>query len=201
VRRTLETPENALVALTVGHLDLNKNVGSIIDAFHRCHAQRNLWLWIAGNGPTMARLKTQGAAGPAADRIRFLGACNNMPDIYGAADLLVHAAWYDNFPNVYLEAMVSAIPVIGPRGNFPGVISPLEEIIDNGLHGYTYDLLEPNALSDVLLQAAAHPERLEAMGQDARRRALQNYPWAPYIDVVEQAMSGNCPTLGRNGEL
>jgi glycosyltransferase involved in cell wall biosynthesis len=191
LRREWDTPQNAMVAMTIGHLDRNKNVGAIIEAFHRCAALKNSWLWVCGNGPAMTKLKAQAVAGSAADRIRFLGHYNNIPDVYAAADMLIHAAWYDNFPNVYLEAMVSAMPIIGPKSRFPEVISPLEDIIENGVQGELYDLLDPDGLTSLLHQAAACPERIKLMGEHARQLALQKYRWDSYINAVEQAVSGD----------
>ena len=185
VREDFSTPPQAVVALAVGRLGLNKNVGWIIEELSRMSAERP-WLWVVGTGPQEGVLRRRADELGLADRIRFLGARADMPDVYQAADVLVHAAHYDNFPNVYLEAMVSGLAVVGPRGRFPEVVSPLHTMIEPGVQGCVYDLGKAGDLAGVLDTMAASPERTRQMGQAARTLALERYNWQRYVDAVER---------------
>lgn len=188
VRRELATPDDAVVALTVGRLDSNKNVSHLLHAVHRVN-HPNLWLWVVGDGPLAERLQLEASTGVSAERIRFLGVRNDMADVYASADLLLHAARYDNFPNVYLEAMVSGLPIIGPRCEFPTVVSPLDDLITEGIHGQCYSLQETADLVEKLSELLRHPERIKEMGTAARERALAKFGWDRYVDAVEHSLT------------
>lgn len=181
------TAGNAVVFLTVGHLDRNKNISHIVDALAGLGSS-GAYLWVVGSGPARDELCERTRELGLEAQVRFLGYRKDMPDLYAAADAYVHAAWYDNFPNVYLEAMVSGLPVIGPRGDFPRVVSALHTIIKDGAHGYLYDLLEPRGLTEVLQQAMKHPKKLRRMGAAGRQRALEHYTWERYADGIDEAM-------------
>jgi len=150
------------------------------------------WLWVCGDGPQMEVLKRRAQDFGVAGRVRFLGRRGDMPNVYNAADAYVHAAQYDNFPNVYLEAMVSGLPLLGPKADFPNVVSALRYIIEDGVHGHTYDLADTKALADLMDQCAGDAERMKRMGAAARELALSNYSWDRYINAVEEAVSGVC---------
>ncbi len=187
MRCELATPDDAVVTLAVGHLDVNKNVTFLLNAIHRVNHAK-LWLWVVGDGPLAERLRNEASAGRASSRIQFLGVRKDMPDVYAAADLLVHSASYDNFPNVYLEAMVSGLPVVGPRGDFPRVVSPLDQMISEGIHGHTYGFNAVDELVEILSELAKQPERIKEMGSAARQLALKDFGWSRYVDAVERAM-------------
>lgn len=189
LRGELQTPDDAVVAIAAGRLSVNKNVSSLLEAVHRVNNPK-LWLWVVGDGPLAERLRQEAENGAAARRIRFLGSRKDMPDVYAAADLFIHAARYDNFPNVYLEAMVSGLPIVGPKGEFPRVVSPLSEMIIEGVQGHTYGLDKPSDLVAILADLADHPERIKEMGGAARELALRTFSWDGYFDAVEQAMLG-----------
>lgn len=187
VRNECQVPTDALVGLSVGHLDVNKNVSHIIKALHDADLP-NLWLLVAGDGPEAENLHEQARLGPAADRIRFLGPRSDMPNVFNAADFFIHAAWYDNFPNVYLEAMVSGLPIVGPKGDFPRVVSPIDELIENGKHGFSYRLDQDDALASRLAELANAPDQIKSMGNAARDLALSRFSWERYMEAIESAI-------------
>jgi len=187
LRDELQTPHDAVVAMAAGRLSVNKNISYLLQAVHRVNNPK-LWLWVVGDGPLAERLRREAGAGSASQRIRFLGSRNDMPDVYAAADLFVHAARYDNFPNVYLEAMVSGLPIVGPKGEFPRIVSPLSEMIAEGVQGHSYCLDKPADLAALLGELANHPEHIKEMGSAARQLALHAFSWNGYFDAIEQSI-------------
>ncbi len=163
------------VLLAAGHLDANKNHSALIDAFGTV-GQASLRLWIAGEGPEQPALQRQIDQRGLCGRVRLLGRCSRMPDLYAAADAFVHSAWYDTFPNVVLEAMTCALPVLGPRGEFPRVVSALDGIVEPGRTGWLFHLTDPGSLAGALGDlAATDGATLRAMGQAARGQALKRF--------------------------
>jgi UDP-glucose:(heptosyl)LPS alpha-1,3-glucosyltransferase len=66
-------------------------------------------------------------------RVRFLGVVQDMPAVYGAADIFLLPTIYDPFSNACLEALAAGLPVVTTRAN------GFSEIIDTGIHGTVVD--------------------------------------------------------------
>ena len=99
-----------------------------------------------------------------ADRVAFLGRVDVIERFYAAADVLVHPAHYDPFPNAILEALACGVPVI----TTPGCGGA--EAIEDGKSGY---IIENDSQLVDGLHSIAEPGRRAEMGDLARRRAEQ----------------------------
>jgi UDP-glucose:(heptosyl)LPS alpha-1,3-glucosyltransferase len=66
-------------------------------------------------------------------RVRFLGVVEDMPALYGAADIFLLPTIYDPFSNACLEALAAGLPVVTTRAN------GFSEIIQTGVHGTVLD--------------------------------------------------------------
>jgi glycosyltransferase involved in cell wall biosynthesis len=71
-------------------------------------------LVIVGYGPERASIEALARERRVADRVRLLGHVpqHRLPDIYGAADLLVLVSTSEGWPNVLLESMACGTPVV-----------------------------------------------------------------------------------------
>lgn len=66
-------------------------------------------------------------------RVQFLDVVQDMPALYGAADIFVLPTIYDPFSNACLEALAAGLPVITTRAN------GFSEVIQTGVHGTVLD--------------------------------------------------------------
>jgi teichuronic acid biosynthesis glycosyltransferase TuaC len=71
-------------------------------------------LVIVGEGPERAAIEALAQARGVAERVRLLGrlAQDQLPQIYGAADLLLLVSTHEGWPNVLLESMACGTPVV-----------------------------------------------------------------------------------------
>lgn len=185
VREQLNTPQKANVVLTVSHIDKNKNLSYVINNI-KALSESNVYLWICGDGPELQELKSLVHGLNIESNVRFLGWRKDIADIYMAADIFVHAAFYDNFPNVYLEALVCGLPVCGPFHDFPRIVSPLKNIITHGTHGFLYDLNAKDGLASILSEFFNKSNvEIETMKKEAHDLALANYAWSNYVEKIE----------------
>jgi glycosyltransferase involved in cell wall biosynthesis len=69
-------------------------------------------LLIAGQGPLEGQLRQQAVQLGIANRLHFVGWRSDIPALLAAADLLVLTSASEGMPNVVLEAMAAARPVV-----------------------------------------------------------------------------------------
>lgn len=102
--------------------------------------------------------------------VHFTGFRKDVPSVMAASDIVVHTATMaEPFGKVLVEAMASRRPVVGTA--FGG---PLE-IVTEGETGHLVPASDPEALAQVLIELASHPERITAMGDRGREVAQARY--------------------------
>ena len=119
-----------------------------------------------------------------AERVHFLGARKDLPEIYPAADAFVFPSLYETFALVCLEAMASGLPVVASR------VGGIEDYLrdeENGLFikREAHDIAQKldRVLTDADLRA-----RLRATGL----ATAANYSWdkiaQQYLRLFDQLM-------------
>jgi glycosyltransferase involved in cell wall biosynthesis len=105
---------------------------------------------------------------------------DDMPDIYGLADVLVAPSLYDGFGLAVLEAMASGLGVICSRN-----VGASDLVV----HGKTGLLVDPNNVDDLrdnLQYVLDNPAKVAAMKIKARLQA-ENYSWETYDKAIADA--------------
>ncbi len=112
-------------------------------------------------------------------RLVFAGHRTDIPDVLGAADLLVHAAVQpEPFGRVLIEAMAAGVPVIAAAaGGVP-------EIVAAGETGHLVPPGDPASLGQAMRELLASPERRAAQGEAGRRRVLATFTEARMVAGV-----------------
>jgi glycosyltransferase involved in cell wall biosynthesis len=121
LRASLDLPESAFVAISVGNLRVGKNYDCAISgiaADRNILAEANIHYLICGDGPESQRLKTKVTELGLIDRVHFLGVRNDVADLLSAADLFLSTSLFEGMPLAVLEALAASLPCL---------LSPLEE--------------------------------------------------------------------------
>ena len=104
------------VALFVGRVAHEKNIGFLLDALELARAARpQLLLVIAGEGPALPRLRQCVTSRRLHDAVQFIGYLDRkteLPACYAAADVFVFASRTETQGLVLLEAMAAGLPVV-----------------------------------------------------------------------------------------
>jgi glycosyltransferase involved in cell wall biosynthesis len=99
--------------------------------------------------------------------IKVQGIQHNVEDWYQQADFYIHAATYEPFGLVFLEAMAAGLPIVtlDGKGN--------RDIIENDKNGFLLD--EPNAeqFADKIIEYAKDKEKYQALSKYAQEYAKQ----------------------------
>ncbi|MHB8787862.1 MAG: glycosyltransferase [Thauera sp.] len=115
-RRLYDIPEHAPMALYIGRVAHEKNIGFLLEVAAQLRAQRpNFVLVIAGEGPATPALQRQAVQFGLAGTVRFVGYLERrkrLPDCYAAADVFVFASRTETQGLVLLEAMATGLPVV-----------------------------------------------------------------------------------------
>lgn len=111
-RESLGLPEDAVVLLSVGELNGNKNHETVIRAMA---GMENVYYIIAGVGPKQAELEALSRSLGLADRVKLLGYRNDVGELCKIADLFVFPSFREGLPVSVMEAMASGLPVACSR--------------------------------------------------------------------------------------
>ncbi|MFO7598133.1 MAG: glycosyltransferase, partial [Desulfocurvibacter africanus] len=104
--------------------------------------------------------------------IRSAGFVSDMAQVtrhYQAADVFLHAALQDNYPNTVLEAQACGTPVVATA------VGGVPEQIDDGRTGYLVPVGDAEAMAARLGGLLADEDQRRAMGERAARTAQERH--------------------------
>ncbi len=121
------------------------------------------------------------------EKVRFPGFVPDPAQVMAESDVLVHPADGESFGRIIVEAMASALPVVGVRGGGVG------EIVEDGVTGLLATPDRPAELAACIERLVRNADLRRSMGISGRRRAEQYYSLeacvAGILGVYETAMA------------
>ena len=160
VRAELGLDDTSFVIVAVGRLVPVKNFELAIAATALvCDALPCARLVIVGDGPERVHLeRVAGRYEQVCRMVRFVGHRPDVPDLLGAADVLVITSTTEGLPYVLIEAASAQVPVISTS------VGAIPEVFGNGAvillpHGAERRPEGASALAAALLSLARHPDR------------------------------------------
>jgi glycosyltransferase involved in cell wall biosynthesis len=182
------------VFATVGSLGfgVNKRVDVSIRALGAAIERgADVALLVIGDGPQRAELASLATELGISERVRFLGARADVAEILQSCDAFCHAAPFEPFGIVCVEAMAAGLPTLVPdRGGM------CEAVID-GRTGFVYRTLDHDALAQAMLELAAAPARRAQMGAAARTHAEQHFSADAYVEALYSGYAELLAAAGR----
>ena len=185
-RRRLGVPEDACVFLGVGRMATKKGFHVLVEVVDELLARcPDAWLVLAGGGDLESQLRSRCEG----LRVRFAGAVERdvLPDLYRSADVFVLPAVHDpsgnvdGLPNVILEAMASALPVVASG------ISGIPLAVENGVTGLLVREKRGEELLKALVRLGENSEERRAFGRAGLERVLSELTWDQIADRYRDA--------------
>jgi len=171
LRKMYGIDERDTVLGYVGRLHKIKGVDLLIKAMSiLLERDRNYFLLLAGDGPERTRLETLVSRLGIADRVKFLGMRDDVPEIMSTFDISVIPSRHEPFGRVAAELMRMKVPIVtsGAGG--------LSELVTDGETGLVTRENSPEEI-------AAAVERLADDEELRRQLAQRAYEFSERFDI------------------
>lgn len=182
---------DAIVIGSVGRIQDVKDHATLVRAFvalrERMPAERDrLRLAIVGAGPLLAALQAQVEAAGIGAAVWLPGARTDVAEILRSFDVFVLSSVAEGTPGSALEAMASALPVVGTR------VGGIPEVIDDGVTGALVAPADPLAMAAAIARYAGNPALARAHGQAGRERVQRHYNMAAMVAAYQSLYDSLC---------
>lgn len=189
---TLGLTNNMTIFCTVGSLGqgVNKRVDICIRAIEAARSRgANVGLVICGEGDLRKELENLTADLKIEAYVKFLGLRKDVNLVMNTCDVYCHAAPFEPFGIVCIEAMASGLPVIVPGAG------GIREAVDDGVTGFIYPVLNYHDLAETMCRMQADPIMRKKMGEAARKAAENRFSSKNYVERLYRFYD----TVGQNG--
>lgn len=163
-RRDLEVAPGRFVALCAARMVEQKRHDVLLRAWDQMPGDALLLL--AGDGPLRAGLER--SAAHLGDRVRFLGARDDMGALLAAADVTVLTSDWEGLPMVVLESMAAGTPMVATD------VDGVSEALGDGA-GVLVPPGDPGAVARALRGLREDPARRDAVARAAAERVAAEH--------------------------
>lgn len=166
IRQQFQIPVKPTLLYT-GRLDKEKNLDTVLKAFHLALQQIDAHFVIVGSGAEKVRLETLTQLLNIQGHVTFTGYLSDVeyPTVFGLGNCFVNASTAELQSIVSLEAIASGLPLLGANA------MALPELINQGKNGYLFSPNDVEALSRYMIDILCNPEQAKRMGAASRTLA------------------------------
>ena len=191
--------EAATVVGIVGQLTPRKGQLELIEAFAEVsRAVPDIVLLVVGepifnrDGEYAKSLARAAGRLGIADRIRFLGARDDIPAIMRAMDLLVVNSRVEPFGLTVIEAMASGTAVAATA------VDGIKEIVRHGQNGWLVSGRDRRSLVEALFTLVRDRKLRERLSEEGRRDAEARFPTYRFLNQIEAAYRDKLALIGHS---
>jgi len=169
LQRFFAAPRSRIVA-AAGRLSPEKGFGVLVDAAALIVARDpSIGFVLFGEGLLREELSHRIEVGNLGGKFVLAGFRDDLDRLVPCLDLLVLPSFTEGLPNVVLEALAAAVPVVA------SAVGGTPEIIEDGKCGYLVPAGDARALADRTQQLLRSEEQRRAMGQYGRDRVARHF--------------------------
>jgi len=180
---------NEKILIHVSNFRPVKRVMDVVEVFLRLRREMPVRLLLVGDGPDRARVENRCRAEGCCDSLTSLGQLQSVEEVLVGADVFLLPSENESFGLAGLEAQACGVPVVG------AAVGGIPEVIEHGTTGLLYPVGDVEAMTSGARELLLDPERRRAMGERARRRAVERFSEAGvvarYRALYEQVVTRN----------
>jgi len=181
--KDIDFPHGTTMFCAVGTLGrgVNKRVDVCIRALAAARsAGAKAALVICGDGEQRGELEELTLSLRIASHVKFLGNRSDVAQVLRACNVFCHAAPFEPFGIVAIEAMAVGLPIVVPNSG------GIRETVEHGVNGLLYPALDHQALGEAMLALTSNPNLRESMGVAGRRVAEEKFSVRQYLSKLYQ---------------
>ena len=183
-RKSLYTPENSPLILTMGRFHENKGFDILLDALSRVP---EAYLWIARDGPLKKKMEFYAENLGIKPRTRFIGWHNDVGQLFASADIFVCPSRHEPLGNVIIEAWGHNVPVISAASQGPSVL------INHDIDGILFPIDDPETLTSEINRLINDPSLRYSLSKNGRKKYENNFSKEivvkKYIEFFERILT------------
>ena len=178
----LPKPNSSYKIISVGNLVKSKGFDLLIEVVTKLNSEgHDVELAVIGEGIEKDNLENLIINNSMKKRIRLLGRVNHyiVMNLYTHYNAFVLPSWSETFGIVYLEAMLSRIPVIGVEGE------GIDGVIVDGENGF---LVERNSVIDLekTILKMMYSDNIEKITENGFNKVNQDHLLENVIEQIEK---------------
>ena len=147
-------------------------------------------LHVVGDGPLLAQTQALAHDLGLGEAVVFHGSSARVREHLHQARLVVLASVSEGMPNVLLEGMACALPVVGTR------VGGIPDLVEHGRQGLLVPPRAPEALAAALTQVLQEADLAAALGQAGRAMVLEHYSLQSMTRQHESVYASVCRRAG-----
>jgi glycosyltransferase involved in cell wall biosynthesis len=183
LRAEMGLPASGFLLGTVGRLTHQKGIDVLLHALTSL-SDHQIGLVIIGTGEMEADLRALAARLCLELQVYFVGYRDDVPKLLPMFDVYVHPARFEGMPNVVLEAMAAARPIVATD------IDGTRELIRDGDHGWLVPPENPEALAKAIRLALSDRDEARRRGDAARGRVAEHFNIETMVNAWEKVLLG-----------
>lgn len=181
VRAGLDTAEGCFAVLIVGVIRGVKRHDIAIEGFARLLATgADAVLWVAGDGPMRPDMERLARTLGVAERVRFLGQRDDVPDLMGAADALLLTSRSEAQSQALTQGLGLGLPAVATA------VGGVPEVVIHERTGLLVPANEAQPVADALLRLLRDPALARRLGDAGREHARGRYSLERMLDDTER---------------
>ncbi len=188
LRQTLGLPPSSVVFGTVGRLNEAKQQQRMLVALRTLIDQgEDAALAIVGDGELRAELERETDRLGLRDRVRFLGARSDVPELLAGMDVFLLSSRTEGYSLALVEASAAALPIVATD------VGGNAEIVHDGRTGLLVPAGDDDRLAAAMAELLRNVSRREQLGRQARQWALEEGSLDAMCDGYERLYAGAGP--------
>lgn len=173
-----ERRKDELHCVMVARFSAQKDYKTVVKAIQQVSPEIPVQVSFVGQGVLLEEIKQFVRETGTSEKIQFLGARADVPDILSCTDIFLLVTNYEGFPISILEAMRAGLPVIATD------VGGVKEAVVDGVTGYLVPRGESKAVKRKIEILARNPNLRYKMGEAARERFIKYFTQEKMLEKV-----------------